>query len=119
MSDLVTISNRDGVAVITLQNPPVNGLGFAVRSGLQVAFDSAAPDDAVRALVITGSGRMFCGGADIREFGQTPPAGTPHLPSLFDAIEALDKPVVAAIHGVALGGGCELALGCHVRLAVH
>ena len=117
MSDLVTISNRDGVAVITLQNPPVNGLGFAVRSGLQVAFDSAATDDAVRALVITGSGRMFCGGADIREFGQTPPAGTPHLPSLFDAIEALDKPVVAAIHGVALGGGCELALGCHVRLA--
>ena len=117
MSDPVTISNRDGVAVITLQNPPVNGLGFAVRSGLQAAFDSAATDDAVRALVITGSGRMFCGGADIREFGQTPPAGTPHLPSLFDAIEALDKPVVAAIHGVALGGGCELALGCHVRLA--
>ena len=117
MSDLVTISNRDGVAVITLQNPPVNGLGFAVRSGLQAAFDSAATDDAVRALVITGSGRMFCGGADIREFGQTPPAGTPHLPSLIDAIEALDKPVVAAIHGVALGGGCELALGCHVRLA--
>ena len=117
MSDEVSVSNRDGVAVITLNNPPVNGLGFAVRTGLQAAFDAAANDDGVRALVITGSGRMFCGGADISEFGKTPPPGTPYLPGLIDAIEALDKPVVAAIHGVALGGGCELALGCHVRLA--
>jgi 3-hydroxyacyl-CoA dehydrogenase len=105
------------VAVITLVNPPVNGLGFAVRTGLQAAFETAANDDAIRALVITGSGRMFSGGADIREFGQPPPPGTPYLPGLLDEIEALEKPVVAAIHGVALGGGCELALGCHVRLA--
>ena len=117
MSDAVTVSNRDGVAVITLYNPPVNGLGFALRTGLRAAIDAAANDDDVRALVITGSGKMFSAGADISEFGQTPPEGTPHLPSLIDEIEALDKPVVAAIHGVALGGGCELALGCHIRLA--
>ena len=117
MSDAVTVSNRDGVAVITLHNPPVNGLSFAVRASLQAAIDTAAGDDGVRALVITGSGRMFCGGADISEFGKTPPPGTPHLPSLLNTLEASDKPVVAAIHGVALGGGFELALGCHVRLA--
>ena len=117
MSDAVSVSNRDGVAVVTLNNPPVNGLGFAVRTGLQAALETAATDDAVRALVITGSGRMFSGGADISEFGKTPPPGTPHLPTLIDAIEASEKPVVAAIHGVALGGGFEVALGCHVRLA--
>ena len=118
MSDAVTVSNRDGVAIVTLHNPPVNGLGFAVRSGLQAALAATLHDDAVQALVITGSGKMFSGGADIREFGQTPPPGTPALPELIDEIEASDKPVVAAIHGVALGGGCELSLGCHVRLAV-
>ena len=117
MSDAVTVSNRDGVAVVTLNNPPVNGLGFAVRTGLQAALEAAAHDDAVHAIVITGSGRMFSGGADISEFGKTPPPGTPPLPGLIDALEASRKPVVAAIHGVALGGGFELALGCHVRLA--
>jgi 3-hydroxyacyl-CoA dehydrogenase len=117
MSDAVTLSNRDGIAVITLQNPPVNGLGFAVRTGLRAALETATRDDSVVALVITGAGRMFSGGADISEFGHTPPAGTPPLPDLIDAIEASEKPVVAAIHGVALGGGLEVALGCHARIA--
>ena len=117
MSDAVTVSNREGVAVVTLNNPPVNGLGVAVRTGLQAALEAACTDDAVRALVITGSGKMFSGGADISEFGKTPPPGTPQLRSLIDAVEASEKPIIAAIHGVALGGGLEVALGCHVRLA--
>ena len=117
MSDPVSVSNRDGVAVITLSNPPVNGLGFAVRTGLQTILQTTLGDDTVRALVLNGSGKMFSGGADIREFGRTPPPGTPALPELINMIEASEKPIVAAIHGVALGGGCELALGCHARLA--
>ena len=117
MSDVVTVSNRNGVAIITLQNPPVNGLGFAVRTELVAALRTATDDDTVQALVITGDGKMFSGGADIREFGHPPPEGTPPLPKLIDTIEASDKPVIAAIHGVALGGGCEVTLGCHVRLA--
>ena len=117
MSDVVTMSSRDGVAIIRLHNPPVNGLGSAVRTGLEAAFEAAAHDGGVHAIVIAGSGKMFSAGADISEFGKTPPPGTPHLPTLIDAIESSPKPVVAAIHGVALGGGFELALGCHIRLA--
>ena len=113
----MSVSNRDGVAVVTLHNPPVNGLGFAVRTDLRAAIDAAANDNDVRALVITGSGKMFSAGADISEFGKTPPTGTPPLPELINTLEASEKPVVAAIHGVALGGGFELALGCHLRLA--
>ena len=117
--DAVSVSHQNGIAVITLNNPPVNGLGFAVRTGLKQVLDTVADDADVRGIVLTGNGKMFSGGADIREFGKTPPEGTPPLPDLIDRLEALDKPVVAAIHGVALGGGCELTLGCHVRLAAQ
>ncbi len=108
---------RDGVAVFALNNPPVNGLGAAVRAELADALDKGLSDPGVAAFVLIGAGRMFSAGADIREFGQPPADGVPHLPDLIDRIEAANKPVVAAIHGVAAGGGLELALGCHVRLA--
>jgi len=107
----------DGVAVLTMNNPPVNGLGANLRSGLADALDRALSDPAVVALVLIGAGRMFSAGADIREFGQPPAEGVAILPDLIDRIEACDKPVVAAIHGVAAGGGLELALGCHIRVA--
>ena len=117
MPDSVTVSKRGSVAVIALNNPPVNGLGFAVRTNLMTTLRFTLDDSAVQALVLVGSGKMFSGGADIREFGQTPPPETPTLPELINLIEASEKPIVAALHGVALGGGCELALGCHARLA--
>ncbi|CUH81654.1 3-hydroxyacyl-CoA dehydrogenase NAD-binding domain-containing protein [Tropicibacter naphthalenivorans] len=103
------------IAVITVANPPVNALGLAVRQGLWAAMDRFDADDA-RIAVIVGEGALFLGGADIREFGKPPVA--PHLPDVCDRIEAAVKPVIAAVHGPALGGGCEVALGAHYRLAV-
>nr|MBC8339134.1 enoyl-CoA hydratase/isomerase family protein [Alphaproteobacteria bacterium] len=105
---------RDGIAVITLNRPPVNALGQAVRKGVADAIECAADDDAVTAVVLIGEGRCFCGGADIREFGETPVP--PSLPDVIAVIEASPKPVVAALHGVAFGGGFELPLGCHYRV---
>ena len=105
------------VAVVTLNNPPVNGLGHALRSGIVAALDQALADPQVQAIVLTGSARAFSGGADVREFG-TPKAGQePTLPSVIRALDGATKPVVAAIAGVCLGGGLELALGCHYRVA--
>ncbi|MEH3087457.1 MAG: 3-hydroxyacyl-CoA dehydrogenase NAD-binding domain-containing protein [Xylophilus ampelinus] len=105
------------VAVITLNNPPVNGLGHALRSGIVESLDRALADPQVRAVVLAGSDRAFSGGADVREFG-TPLSGRePTLLSVIRAVESSTKPVVAALAGVALGGGLELALGAHYRVA--
>ncbi|QNG48709.1 3-hydroxyacyl-CoA dehydrogenase NAD-binding domain-containing protein [Sphingobium yanoikuyae] len=106
---------HDDVLEIVMINPPVNALGEGVRTGLDEAITGALEDDAVKAIVIRGSGRLFSGGADITEFSK-PPSG-PSLPAIIDAIEASSKPVVAAIHGMALGGGLEVALGSHYRVA--
>lgn len=108
---------RDGVAILTLDNPPVNGLGLATRRGLIESLAQALDDASVKAIVVTGGPRAFSGGADIREFDK-PEAGTePTLPTVISAFERSAKPVVAAIEGLALGGGLELALGMHHRVA--
>ena len=113
----VTFTRDANVGIITLNNPPVNGLSFAVRQGLANCVDEAIAADGIKAIVITGAGTMFCAGADIREHGTPIPPGTPHLPRVITQIEDSPRPVVAAIHGVAAGGGLEVALGCHYRLA--
>ena len=113
----VDYSTRDGVAVITLNNPPVNGLGLSTRLGLMEGLDRAAQDPAVTAIVLTGAGRAFSGGADITEFDTPKALQEPSLHTVIRAVEASAKPVVAAIHSVAMGGGLELALGAHYRIA--
>lgn len=105
------------VAVITLDNPPVNGLGWATRRSLLAGLEQAQHDSAVQAIVITGAGRAFSGGADITEFGTDQALAEPNLHSLISAVEQCSKPVVAAIHSVCMGGGLELSLGCHYRMA--
>ena len=117
MPGSVTFERHDDVALLRLNNPPVNGLSWAMRAALGERVAEALADDAVRAIVLAGADRMFCGGADIREFSAPPPPNAASLPAVLDEIEASPKPVVAAIHGVAAGGGMELALACHVRLA--
>lgn len=114
----VITTHRDGeVLVVVSNNPPVNALGAAVRDGLVAAMQEALADDAVKAVVIRADGRTFFAGADITEFGKPNPNSV-DLNTVINTIESSAKPVVAAIHGTALGGGLEVALGCHYRVAV-
>ncbi|KVN06439.1 3-hydroxyacyl-CoA dehydrogenase NAD-binding domain-containing protein [Burkholderia diffusa] len=113
----VDYSTRDGVAVITLNNPPVNGLGLSTRQGVMDALDRAAQDPSITAIVLTGAGRAFSGGADITEFNTPKALQEPTLHTVIRAVEASAKPVVAALHSVVMGGGLELALGAHYRVA--
>lgn len=113
---VITTQRIGDTLVIIANNPPVNALGQAVRAGLAAGIAEAASDAGIRAVVIRCDGRTFFAGADITEFGK-PPVG-PSLPEVVDAIEQCPKPVIAAIHGTALGGGLEVALGCHYRIAI-
>ncbi len=113
----VNYETRDGIAILTLHNPPVNGLGLETRRGLVESLDKALEDASVKAIVVTGGARAFSGGADIREFNKPEAGMEPTLPTVIDAYERSTKPVVAAIEGLALGGGLELALGMHHRVA--
>jgi 3-hydroxyacyl-CoA dehydrogenase len=112
----ISTRHHGDVLIIESNNPPVNALSAAVRQGLVDAIDEAEADDNVKAIVIACEGQTFFAGADITEFGKPPIM--PWLPQVVDRIEDCTKPVVAAIHGTALGGGLEVALGCHYRVAV-
>ncbi len=116
MSDVVSYELVDNIAVITIDSPPVNAMGFAVRKGCWDAIDQYLADDAAQAAVLMCAGRTFIAGADISEFNAPPK--DPWLPELVQKIEDCPKLVVAAIHGTALGGGLETALGCHYRCAL-
>jgi len=106
------------VAVITLNNPPVNGMGHVTRTAAVNGIQQALADDAVKAIVITGAGKAFSGGADIKEFNTPKALQEPSLHTLIATAESATKPVVAAIHSVCMGGGLELSLGCHYRVAL-
>ncbi|WP_374833454.1 3-hydroxyacyl-CoA dehydrogenase NAD-binding domain-containing protein [Paenochrobactrum pullorum] len=112
----VTIARDENIAIVTVDNPPVNALGQALRQGLWDAVEALDQDPQVEAVVLICAGRTFIAGADVREFGLSPQP--PHLPDVVAKIENAQKPWIAAIHGSALGGGLEVALGCRFRVAV-
>jgi 3-hydroxyacyl-CoA dehydrogenase len=116
MTSPISTRRHGDILIVTSNNPPVNALGAAVRQGLVAAIEEAEGDAAIKAIVISCAGQTFFAGADITEFGKPPVM--PWLPEVVDRIENCAKPVVAAIHGTALGGGLEIALGCHYRVAV-
>ena len=110
---------RGNVAVLQIDNPPINGLGHATRKGLIDGLGHALHDDEVRVIVITGTGKVFSGGADIKEFNTPAALAQPSLLQVIDNVERSTKPVVAAVNGICMGGGLELALGCHYRIATQ
>src|SRR5687768_2430429 len=114
----ISTRKHGDVLIVTSNNPPVNALGHAVRQRLVAAIEEAEADDGIKAVVIACKGQTFFAGADVSEFGTPKAFEQPMLPQVVDRIENCTKPVVAAIHGTALGGGLEVALGCHYRVAV-
>ncbi len=116
MTSPISTRKHGDILIILSNNPPVNALGAAVRQGLVAAIAQVEQDDSIKGAVIACEGQTFFAGADITEFGKPPVM--PWLPQVVDTIENCSKPVVAAIHGTALGGGLEVALGCHYRVAV-
>ncbi len=112
---MLTVQRHKDILELVLDAPPVNALGASMRKDLYNQIEASAADEGIRAIVIRGAGKLFSGGADINEFGKT--FSEPWLPELVDRVEASDKPVVAAVHGTCFGGGLELALGCHYRIA--
>ena len=122
MSDLVLATRHNRTGVLTIDNPPVNALSPGVPEGIAAGIGEFSADPAIDAIVLIGGGRTFIAGADIREFGKITASGNrergPGINPILDRIESCPKPVVAAIHGTALGGGLETAMACHYRVAV-
>src|SRR5271163_1176299 len=110
-------TSQGTVAVITLKNPPVNALSLGLRTAIADGIERSTADESIRAVVICGTGSAFCGGADVGEFGLPAMAASPSLWDLLTLIEESPKPVIAGINGLALGGGLELAMACHYRIA--